>query len=223
MKEEIKYNLKLSIKAICLFEDLTGVPFSRCFNENDNILPLIYCVLYSHPENKINVTYKELLPFLSNEKILEPIAIGIKKEIDMLNQFEAHRDTSTDDAIDLSDTSTNEVQNENNDVFMKDIVPILTMDCGLDINYVMNEMKYTDVDSFIKYREKKHENELEEQRLWTFYSILPHVDTKKLKKPEDLIKFPWEKTTNAKFNEEVEEVTEKLKELGIIKENKEEL
>ena len=34
---------------------------------------------------------------------------------------------------------------------------------------------------------------MENDRFWAFWNILPHVNTKKLKKPQDLIRFPWEK------------------------------
>jgi hypothetical protein len=35
--------------------------------------------------------------------------------------------------------------------------------------------------------------ELVEKRFWAYFNICPHIDNKKIKGPEDLIAFPWEK------------------------------
>lgn len=222
MNTKQEYNLKLSIKAICLFEQLTNVPFSEYMNSPENILPLMYCVLVAHPENKINATYEQAITLLSNPKVAEPIATGIKNELDIQNQFIKHRDEQIqlEQPVDSSVAISNPSSNEPKPVFMVDIIPILVGDCGLDINYIMNEMNYTDVDAFIHYREQKHEAELEEKRLFTYLTMAPHVDHKKIKKPEDIMPFPWEKEAKQKkFNSEVKDITTKLKELGIIKEN----
>lgn len=217
MKQE--YNLKLSIKAICYFEQLTNTPFSKYMQKPDNILPLIYSVLVAHPENNFNLPYEQAIVFLSNDKILDPVATGIKQELDFINQFSRHRDSMLDTAVpDSSSTNVEPSSNDDSAVFMCDIIPVLVGDCGLDINYVMNEMNYTDIDSFIHYREQKHQSELEEKRLFTYLIMAPHVDSKKIKKPEDILPFPWEKEfKQKKFNSEVKDISEKLKNLGIIK------
>jgi len=50
---------------------------------------------------------------------------------------------------------------------------------------------------------------MENNRLWTYLSILPHIDSKKLDEPKKLIQFPWEmvkeketSVNNIKCNEE---------------------
>ena len=60
---------------------------------------------------------------------------------------------------------------------------------------------------------------MEEQRLWTFISILPHVDSKKLKTPADLYPFPWE--LKEKEIEREKHVEEGVKILDNILDNKE--
>ena len=53
--------------------------------------------------------------------------------------------------------------------------------------------------------------------------MLPNINSKKCRGPEQLIPFPWEKQKEQKkFNHEIEEMTKKLKELGIIDDNKDE-
>ena len=71
------------------------------------------------------------------------------------------------------------------------------MDCNLDINYVLNEMHYSEIDSYIKYRDDKNKNRLEEKRLFTYLTIMPHINAKKLTVSE-LLPFSWEKEEKEK-------------------------
>lgn len=55
-------------------------------------------------------------------------------------------------------------------------------------------------------------------------NISPHIDTKKCKSPEQLLPFPWEKAAKQKkFDKEVDEVSKKLRELGILKDSEPEV
>jgi hypothetical protein len=71
------------------------------------------------------------------------------------------------------------------------------MDCNLDINYVLNEMHYSEIDSYIKYRDDKNKNRLEEKRLFTYLTIMPHINAKKLTVSE-LLPFSWEQEQKEK-------------------------
>lgn len=42
---------------------------------------------------------------------------------------------------------------EDKPIFISQLIPILVSDCNLDINYIMNEMSYTEIDSYINYRD----------------------------------------------------------------------
>jgi hypothetical protein len=41
--------------------------------------------------------------------------------------------------------------------------------------------------------EEKTKADMVEKRFWTYMQILPHIDGKKIKSPEKLLPFPWEK------------------------------
>ena len=164
-------NLKLTVKAICMYEKLSGNSFLDFdLNPSDSLM-LAYCILVSHPENKITSTYQEILPVLSNDKVLEPIAMAIRKELEFSNQFVVKKEAAV----------SGEQKNEEKHKCISDIVPVLVSDCGLSIEYVMNEMNYNDIESFLEYRESKHQNELEEKRLFTWMMTSPHLDPKKSK------------------------------------------
>ena len=56
----------------------------------------------------------------------------------------------------------------------------------------MDEMDISDIPVFIEAYEKKKREEMEASRLWTFLSVAPHIDTKKIRSVEDFFLFPWE-------------------------------
>ena len=39
---------------------------------------------------------------------------------------------------------------------------------------------------------------MESERLWTFLTIMPHIDTKKINTPAKLYPFPWDDKTDNK-------------------------
>lgn len=173
MEKELNYNLKLTIRAITMYEKLSGKSFIDFELEQESVLQLAYCIIVSHPENKVHCTYRELHPVLCNEKILEPIAIGIKREIEYLKQFEKEDEPVT--------PLQTEKAGKKQSGFIKDLVPVLVSDCGLSIEYVMDDMSYMDIESFLNYRDDKHKNQLEEQRLFTYMNTIVHMDPKKCK------------------------------------------
>lgn len=92
--------------------------------------------------------------------------------------------------------------------FMGDIAAHLVVEGGLDARYVMRDMTIEDMLLFIKAIDNKQRQTAESQRMWTYISILPHVDKKKLKTPQNLIMFPWEVESR---KQEAEKATEELK------------
>jgi hypothetical protein len=91
---------------------------------------------------------------------------------------------------------------------MGDIAARLIVMGGMDARYVMREMTVEDMLMFVKALDDKQRQEAESQRLWTYLSMLPHVDGKKLNTPQKLLMFPWEVETRVK---EVQQVTAELK------------
>lgn len=69
---------------------------------------------------------------------------------------------------------------------------------GVDINYVMNEMQLWEIDYILSGIQNKKQNDLEIQRMWSYIGISPLIDGKKVKNPQALIKFPWEKEAKNK-------------------------
>lgn len=178
--EKQNYNLKLTIRAICMYEKLSNDSFLVFNFTPDNIIKLAYCILVSHPENKIHNTFEEMLPLLSNDSILEPIAVAIKKEIDFSKQFES--EVKEEDINKLKENVSGKDSKKNKPILVRDIVPMLTTECNLDIRYIMDEMDFQDIFPFIDYKEKAQQARMEEERFFTFWGgILSQMDPKKLR------------------------------------------
>lgn len=63
---------------------------------------------------------------------------------------------------------------------------------GIDAHYIMNELSIIDLPYLIEAISRTKLKDMESQRLWTYLSILPHVDSSKLKSPKDIMPFPWD-------------------------------
>ena len=215
----MNYNLFPSMRAIQLYERLTNESFLKLEDNPDNLVAFLYCVLISHPENDFHFTFNAACSFFF-PKNLENLISSFVNEMEFINQFKRTETKEDDSSINSEEKSS---PNEEEKVFLSSLIPVLVSDCGLDINFVMNELMYTEIESYINYSVSKKREEMEEQRFWTYLQMAPHIDSKKIKGPEDLFEFTWEtdkRKDEAKKKMEIDR--QKLIEIGIIKENKEE-
>lgn len=96
-----------------------------------------------------------------------------------------------------------------------DLVADLIVSGGADAGWVYSDMTFVEMDELQKAMQRKQRYELEHARLWTFFTVIPHISGNKIKKPEDLYPFPWEGTNNkiqkSAFSEE--DIEERLRQL----------
>lgn len=213
-------NLKISIRSAIYYEKLADTPFSKYNDNTADKLILLYCILISHKENNYHKTFEEFMKEDFNSHLLKDLLTKLNDEIAFMSQF--NKNKKEEQVFDNQpDTSTN----EDNAIWIKDVVPILVDDCGLDINFVLDDLSYTDIEDYLRYRDEKRKANLLEKRLFTYLTILPHIDTKKKKfGPEDLLPFSWEekeKKNKAIKDINDEELRKKLIAAGIIKEKEE--
>lgn len=179
---KLKYILKLNIKSLILFEKLTKTPFQKFNGSIEQVIPLLYCLIIAN--NDFKETYEDTIKYLfSDEVILKDLSNKLEKLLKFEEQFGIQNNETKNEDIAAS--------NEAKPIYISQLIPILVSDCNLDINYIMNEMSYTEIDSYIHYRDTKYKNGLEEKRLFTYLSILPHIDSKKCS-IQQLLPFDWE-------------------------------
>lgn len=199
MKEFV---LKLNIKALIHFEKLTGKSFSDIdFEDYKDSLKLIYCCYYCNNED-FTYTYDSFEKVvLNNQKQSQKIFNQFNKIVILQNQFTSYRER------------VNSTEENTGKIYVHKLIPILVTNCGLDINYILNEMPVDEIGLYISNYNINKQEELQLQRLWSFYSILPHIG-KKLKSPKDLILFNWEKEEEINKSKAIaDEYSDKLKDI----------
>nr|DAN60564.1 MAG TPA: hypothetical protein [Caudoviricetes sp.] len=207
----MNYNIKLNIKSIIKFEQLTNKPFSLIdYTSEEDVSKLLYCIVLSN--NDCQFTYSQFLQLLDSKKISKNLFEQFQTVCEVFNQF---KNTGTEE----ENTRDTVEGKESRGTYVKDLAALLVIQGGLDVNYVLNELSLNDIPLYIQALNDKQRERMEEQRLWTFISILPHVDSKKLKTPADLYPFPWE--LKEKEIEREKHVEEGVKMLDNILDNKE--
>ena len=217
---------RLTVRAVVMFENMTGVRINDAGRSADPELAakLLYCCLAAAG---LDMPYEKALPLLAGpagERWTEQLA----DENEMDRQFAPPADDNGGDETDGSDARSDARSDAGdakaeNEPWTRDIVPILVKDCGLDIRYVMDKMRYTDIPVFLRYREQRMRAETEDKRLWTYLVAAPHLNPKKRVTPETFLPLPWEKEKKInEFRKNERDMTEKLRRFGILKDKKEE-
>ena len=210
---------RLTVRAVVMFENMTGVRINDAGRSADPELAakLLYCCLAA---GGLDIPYEKALPLLAGpagERWTEQLA----DENEMDRQFAPPAD-GDGDGENAGGDKTGEAKAES-EPWTRDIVPILVKDCGLDIRYVMDTMKYTDIPVFLRYREQRMRAETEDKRLWTYLVAAPHLNPKKRVTPETFLPLPWEKEKKiVEFKKNEKAMAEKLRQFGILKDKKEE-
>lgn len=170
---------KLNIQAIRVAERLLKKPFGKFDLTNDReALTLMYGMVSANNEEML--TLKQFEKILEQKKTRQLILNLVQGEMSYLEQF------------------NEESKSDSDDTYMGDLAAVL-ITSGIDAHFVLYEMELFEVIDYIKALDVKKKEQMENDRFWTFWSILPHVNSKKLKSPQDLIKFPWEE--DKKINE----------------------
>ena len=221
-----KIRPRLTVRAVVMFENMTGVRINDAGRSADPELAakLLYCCLAA---NGLDMPYEKALPLLAGpagERWAEQLADA--NEMD--RQFAPPADDNGGDGIDGSDARSDARSDASGDAkaenepWTRDIVPVLVKDCGLDIQYVLDDMRYSDIPIFLRYREQRMRAETEDKRLWVYLIAAPNFNPKKRVTPESFLPLPWEKEKKIlDFKKNSAAMTEKLREFGILKDKKE--
>lgn len=177
-KDYQDFKLKINMKTIILYEEMSGKSFYEVGGED--IMLLIYCALVVN--NDLSITKNHFDIIMKNEKIARELMAKCQSELDFIQQF-----IKTDNKV---KQETEEVENDNK---ISNVVNMILLQNNLDMNYVMYEMRLWELAPLIKSIEEKTKAEMVEKRFWAYLNICPHIDSKKIKGPEDILPFPWEK------------------------------
>lgn len=175
-----KYKIRLTVRACCLFEQLSGKSFFH-MEENDDMIKLMYAVLVAN--NDLMISYSAFLVLIQDQKVFKWMEGEYKRITEFSSQLKA---------FDVEESEGEEKKTETG-LSMMEIASSLIVQYHLDPHYVMNEMQLWEIMPYFKVADAMMKNELIEKRFWTYMNIMPHINTKKCSSPEDLIAFEWEK------------------------------
>ena len=181
-KDYQDFKLKLNMKAILLYEEMSGKSFYDVNGED--VMLLVYCALVVN--NDLNLTYPHFQTIMKNEKIARDLMAKCQSEMDFMQQFTKQDSNEEDNADEAKDNR------------LSTIIHTIILQSGLDINYVMYDMRLWELAPLIKSIEEKTKFDMVEKRFWAYLNICPHIDNKKVKGPEDFLPFPWEKDNKKK-------------------------
>ena len=181
-KKRFSLNMKmrLNLKAIIRWEQIRQKSFSLMdYSDKDDIDALLYTTTICNNEDVI-YTFDVFRGTLSNEKLVQEMILKLERETSVLSQFQ--REQEKQDIVNSNSLPE----------MISGIVSVLIIS-GLDAHYVLNEMEICDLPLYIEAYEKKRKEEMESARMWTYLTILPHIDARKMENgAKDLITFPWE-------------------------------
>lgn len=165
---------KLNLQAIRVAERLLKKPFGEFdLTDEETILTLMYAMVSEN--NDEVMTFDQFKSILNMGKIGIKVQRAVSDEMAYIDQFKEE----------VSDK-------EEKAPYMGDLAALL-ITFGLDAHFVLYEMKLFEIGDYIKAIDEHKKEQMERDRLWTFYTVMPHVDLKKIKSPQDLMPFPWER------------------------------
>ena len=174
----MRYNIRLTIKAIIRAEQMLGKPFTDFdYTDREELTRLLYCSVLAN--DKERMAYGTFLEVAGNEKQLSAMLSEMELENVLLVQFT--------DTVDKG-----EAGGSGDGYRMRDLASDLIVSGGLDPHYVMDELEISDIPALVRALDRRKREGMESQRLWTFLAVAPHIDTRKIRTVRDFYVFPWE-------------------------------
>lgn len=75
---------------------------------------------------------------------------------------------------------------------LTDVVTELLTESVVPADYLLERAELWELSIYIDATQRKRQQRLERERLWSYMGLLPHIDSKQIKRPEDLIPFSWD-------------------------------
>lgn len=188
------YNIKLNIKSLIKWEQLTQKPYSEFEPTEDNLQSLLYCILIANNDN-FTFTFEEYKKYvLTDKQTVLVITTELADHMKMLEQFKPipWTDEETDEETETEPTK--------HKIYISRLLPLLIDQCHLSVDYVMDKMQYTEIDMWLQYLNLKEKNILTTKRIFTYLTMLPHLNPKKKITDKDILPFEWEKKEKEKIN-----------------------
>lgn len=168
----------ITVRDLLRYERLLG---RSIFADEPDGAALIYCTT---PEAYTRYTLEEWSrTTLGASAFMAREARELARELSALQQYSG---------LDTRDESL-EVREERAEVrTLTDVVTELLTEGVVPADYLLERAELWELTIYIDATQRKRQQRLERERLWSYMGLLPHIDSKQIKRPEDLIPFSWD-------------------------------
>ncbi len=178
--------IRLSVRALVMYESLSGKPFSSVKNNQEDMLRLMYCAFVCSTGFEISLgAFQEML---EDGKFANRLGGDLKRLQSFSEQFNNNEQSGN-------------TEQGNAEISITEMVDKLIFEYHINAEYVLEKMQLWELNHFMKGAEDRYKDRMEEQRMWTYLQVAPQIDLKKCNSPEKLLPFPWSKEENKKRKE----------------------
>jgi hypothetical protein len=167
----------ITVRDLLRYERLLG---RSIFADEPDGATLIYCTT---PEAYTRYTLEEWSrTTLGASAFMAKEAQALARELASLQQYSGL--DSRDERLEVSEEA--EVRT------LTDVVTELLTESVVPADYLLERAELWELTIYIDATQRKRQQRLERERLWTYMGLLPHIDSKQIKRPEDLLPFAWD-------------------------------
>lgn len=187
----------ITVRDLLRYERLLG---RSIFAEEPDGATLIYCTT---PEAYTRYTLEEWSrTTLGASAFMAEEAKELARELSALQQYSG-LDTR-DERLEVRET-----RDEGSEVrTLTDVVTELLTESVVPADYLLERAELWELTIYIGATQRKRQQRLERERLWSYMGLLPHIDSKQIKRPEDLLPFSWDEETRPTTHRTDEDTTD---------------
>ena len=168
----------ITVRDLLRYERLLG---RSIFADEPDGATLIYCTT---PEAYTRYTLEEWSrTTLGASAFMAEEAKELARELSALQQY-----SKVEEEANSQEPTANSQQPR----ALTDVVTELLTDGVVPADYLLERAELWELTIYIDATQRKRQQRLERERLWSYMGLLPHIDSKQIKRPEDLIPFAWD-------------------------------
>lgn len=188
----------ITVRDLLRYERLLG---RSIFADEPDGATLIYCTT---PEAYTRYTLEEWSrTTLGASAFMAEEAKELARELSALQQY-----SKVEARDERSEVREEPTANSQQPRALTDVVTELLTEGVVPADYLLERAELWELTIYIEATQRKRQQRLERERLWSYMGLLPHIDSKKIKRPEDLIPFAWDEETHPTTHRTDEDTTD---------------
>lgn len=188
----------ITVRDLLRYERLLG---RSIFADEPDGATLIYCTT---PEAYTRYTLEEWSrTTLGASAFMAKEAQELARELASLQQY-----SKVEARDERSEVREEPTANSQQPRALTDVVTELLTESVVPADYLLERAELWELTIYIDATQRKRQQRLERERLWSYMGLLPHIDSKQIKRPEDLIPFAWDEEARPTTHRTDEDTTD---------------